>query len=379
MKVLHVVDMIDPSCGGGTAERTYQLAKALIRDGKKCTVLCTSVGLTTSRRAQLQGVELIAVPVLCRRFLIPKISQRTIEQLVASVDVIHVMGHWSVLGARVCLAALKLHKPYVYSPAGSLVIFGRSALLKKLYNIVVGSRIIRQADVGIAVTALERQQFHSYGVADEKIQLLPNGVHPDVDFVPDSNAFRILYGLSDKPVILFLGRLNPIKGPDILLAAFFLIADKHPQAMLVIAGPEEELADGLKAEVERLGLQHRVIFTGFIGGDDKQNALAAADLLVVPSRHEAMSLVALEAGLLGTPVLLTDQCGFDEAMQVGGGVIVEVSVSSMAKALDKMLTAPEQLPLQGANLRRLVIERFTWGSLNRKICQTYERLLSARH
>ena len=106
MNVLHVSDAIDPSRGGGTAERTFQLAMALRRAGVFCSILCTDLGLGDKRRAELEGVDLIAVPTLLKRFLVPSISRKRIDQLVGQADVIHVTGHWSILGARVCLAAL---------------------------------------------------------------------------------------------------------------------------------------------------------------------------------------------------------------------------------------------------------------------------------
>ncbi len=379
MKVLHVSDAIDPSRGGGTAERTYQLAIALRRSGVACTILCTDLGLGETRRGELDGVELIAVPTLLQRFLLPLISRRSIEELVAQADVIHVTGHWSVLGARVCLAAQRLGKPYVYCPAGSLRMFGRSAWLKRFYNFLVGHRVVSGAARCLTVTELEREQFHEYGVPDERIVLLPNGVHPNPDIVPAPQAFRFQHGLNSKQVLLFLGRLSPIKGPDLLLEAFAAVATCHPQSVLVFAGPEEELGADLRAEAARLGLAKRVLFIGFIAGQDKQDALAAADLLVVPSRQEAMSLVALEAGLCGTPVLLTDQCGFDEVEDAGGGAVVAVRVDAIAAGIDRMLYAAGELPEQGEKLRQLVLTHYTWDGLTRQVCQLYEELAGAGH
>ncbi len=379
MNVLHVSDAIDPSRGGGTAERTFQLAMALRRAGVFCSILCTDLGLGDKRRAELEGVDLIAVPTLLKRFLVPSISRKRIDQLVGQADVIHVTGHWSILGARVCLAAQRLDKPYVYCPAGSLRIFGRSAWLKRLYNLLIGHRIVCGAALCLSVTELEREQFHEYGVPDERIVLLPNGVHPNPDIVPAPQVFRLRHGLQSKQVLLFLGRLSPIKGPDLLLEAFAVVATCHPQSILVFAGPEDELGSDLRAEAARLGLAERILFIGFISGQDKQDALAAADLLVVPSRQEAMSLVALEAGLCGTPVLLTDQCGFDEVEDAGGGAVVAVRVDAIAAGIDRMLNAADELPVQGEKLRQLVLTHYTWDGLTRQVCQLYEELAGAAH
>lgn len=375
MKVLHVADAIDSSRGGGTAERTFQLASALHRAGVRCTVLCTDIGLGSDRRTELGSITLIAVPVLLHRFLIPRISSKYIERLVEDADVIHVTGHWSVLGARVCLAAQRLGKPYVYCPAGSLRIFGRSPTLKRLYNMLVGRRIVRGAARCFAVTELEREQFHQYGVSDEHIVLLPNGVRPNPEMVPCPQTFRARHGVEMKRVLLFLGRLSPIKGPDLLLKAFAAIAVRHKHAVLIFAGPADELGASLKVEAGRLGLLNQVLFVGFLAGQGKQDALAAADFLVVPSRQEAMSLVALEAGLCGTPVLLTDQCGFDEVESSGGGYVVAVQPEAIAEGIERMLNAAETLKEQGECLRQLVLSRYTWDGLTRQACELYEELV----
>lgn len=374
MRILHVADAIDPSLGGGTAERTFQLALALRRAGVACTVLCTDTGLGARRKEELVDVKLVAVPTFSRRFLLPRISFRRIEALVSEADVVHVTGHWSVLGALVCLAALRLKRPYVYCPAGSLRIFGRSALVKRFYNWLVGSRIVLGASRCLAVTELEREQFHEYGVPDARIVLLPNGVHPDPEAVPDPKAFRARYALDDKQVILFLGRLSPIKGPDLLLAAFAKIAKQSGATHLVLAGPDAELGEALRVEVAAAGLSERVLFAGFLAGQEKQNALAAADLLVVPSRQEAMSLVALEAGLCGTPVLLTDQCGFDEVQSIGGGAVVAVDRQAIADGMTRMLEDPAALRAQGERLRALVMSRYTWDGLTQRALALYGKL-----
>jgi glycosyltransferase involved in cell wall biosynthesis len=371
-----VSDAIDPSLGGGTAERTFQLALALHRANVACTVLCTELGLGDKRKAELRDIDLIAVPTLLRRFLTPLVSYRRIKDLVADADVVHVTGHWSVLGAMVCLIALKLGRPYVYCPAGSLRVFGRSALLKRIFNWVVGKRIVQGAARCLAVTNLERQQFTEYGVDESRVELLPNGVHYPAQATVNPQAFRDGYGLPEGQIVLFLGRLSPIKGPDLLLAAFAKIATKLGSTHLVIAGPDGELSGQLRSFVIEAGLSTRVLFTGFLAGQEKQDALAAASLLVVPSRQEAMSLVALEAGLCGTPVLLTDQCGFDEVQELDGGRVVAVDVDALAEGLQFMLQDPERLNAQGQRLRAAILSHYTWDGLTQQALVLYSKLVS---
>ena len=377
MRVLHVCDAIDPSVGGGTAERTFQLAKALVRAGIAVTVLATDAGITKARIDDLTDVELVLVGSLLRRFYVPRISSAKIDDLVLQADIVHITGHWSVLGARVASAARRHGKPYVFCPAGSLRIFGRSSILKRIFNKLIGYETVEKAAYCLAVTELEREQFHEYGVADSRIVLLPNGVNPTES--GGASGERFLCGLEleqGAQLILFLGRLSPIKGPDLLLEAFCKVAGRYPQAHLVFAGSDEELGSKLKTQALSSEFGARIHFVGFLGGLAKHDALAGADFLVVPSRQEAMSLVALEAGLAGTPVLLTDQCGFNEVERIGGGCISGVNVDSLSESLDKMLSEVATLDLMGARLKQLVLERYTWDGLTSDCLTLYEKIIS---
>ncbi len=325
----------------------------------------------------MKGVELALVPSLLRRFYVPRISSARIDELVSQADIVHLTGHWSILGARVAMAARRLGRPYVYCPAGSLRIFGRSALLKKAFNRLVGRRIVRSASRCLAVTALEREQFYEYGVTDSQIFLLPNGVNPAERKGSSGERFRRLYDLEHNALLLlFLGRLSPIKGPDLLLEAFCSLAGRFPQAHLIFAGGDEELGGKLRAKARDCEVGSRIHFVGFLGGIAKHDALEGVDLLVVPSRQEAMSLVALEAGLAGTPVLLTDRCGFDDVELVGGGRVASVNVESIAACLEKMLNEPVMLESMGARLKQLVLERYTWDGLTRDCLALYREIIS---
>jgi glycosyltransferase involved in cell wall biosynthesis len=325
----------------------------------------------------MRGVELVLVPSLLRRFYVPRISSTRIDELISRADIVHVTGHWSVLGARVAMAARRFGKPYIYCPAGSLRVFGRSALLKKLFNWLVGHQIVRSASRCLTVTALEREQFHEYGVTDSQIVLLPNGVNPAETNGSSGERFRRLFGFDkDALLVLFLGRLSPIKGPDLLLEAFCSLAGRFPHVHLIFAGGDEELGSKLRAQARDCEAGSRIHFVGFLGGLAKHDALGGVDLLVVPSRQEAMSLVALEAGLAGTPVLLTDQCGFDDVAIIGGGRVASVTVESLAVSLEKMLNESVALESMGTRLKQLVLERYTWDGLTRDCLALYREIIS---
>jgi glycosyltransferase involved in cell wall biosynthesis len=144
---------------------------------------------------------------------------------------------------------------------------------------------------------------------------------------------------------------------------------------VVFAGPDEGMLPQLRRIAAECGVEDRVHFVGYLGGTAKSQAYHAAELLVVPSRQEAMSIVALEAGISGTPVLLTDQCGFDEVARVGGGMVVPASVEGLREGLNQMLESPSRLKQMGANLQRFVGKHLTWDAAAEKYLTLYSQIL----
>ncbi|MCK9376401.1 MAG: glycosyltransferase [Syntrophobacterales bacterium] len=378
MKILNVVTHIDPVTGGGCAERTRQMSRYLARCGEEVTLLTTDLGITDECRKALPGVEVVALPAFMKRFYFPVLQLNRIKKAVAEADMIHLMGHWSVLNTLVYLFLKQQKKPYVVCPAGALPICGRSKVLKAIYNSLIGRRIIQEAAADILVTAGELPSCQDYGIETDKILVIPNGIDPDEPNHIDVAAFREKSGLGPTPFILFMGRLNHLKGPDLLLRAFCEAMDELPGCHLAVAGPDDGMGQEMEDITNSYGAKTRVHFLGYLENPAKTEAYQAAQLVVIPSRQEAMSIVVLEAGICGTPVLLTDQCGFNEVAAVDGGEVVPASVPGIKAGLLRMLENPQKLAAQGANLKRFVEENYRWDALVFKYIELYRKILLRR-
>jgi len=377
MRVLHVNTTIDLVSGGGTAERTFQMSRSLAKAGVGCDVLVLDLGLTPERLGALAGVRVFALRCVSKRFYVPLVSPFRLRSIIKGADVVHLMGHWTLVNALVYLLARRLGKPYVVCPAGALPVYGRSRVLKRLYNRLIGRRIVRDANGHVAIVEGEVPQFEGYGVPAKKVTVIQNGVDPG-DYVADGRpALRDEHGIGDAPYVLSIGRLNEIKGPDLLLEAFAGARDALPGCHLVFAGPDEGMLAGMRDAARRSGLEGRVHFVGHLGGEEKSRALHDACLLAIPSRREAMSIVVLEAGAAGAPVLITDRCGFGEVEEAEGGLVVPATVEGLRSGLAELLSRPGRLRRMGKNLRRLVVERFTWDSAIQKYLALYREVLRA--
>lgn len=376
MKVLNVNMSLDPVHGGGSVERTFQMSRHLVKAGHQCAVITTDIGLTPQRISELEGVDVVAFPTLVKKYYIPKFSYRKIRDIVKNIDIIHLMNHWTFLNALVYIIARNLKKPYVVCPAGSLPYHGKSERIKKIYNLIVGYRIIRNANRCIAISPDEIDQFREYGIRADNISVVPNGINADDFCDAHANVFRKRFKMGDEPFVLFMGRLASIKGPDLLLRAFCnVINSKNINYHLVFAGPDEDMLVELKKISQEQGVDNKVHFIGYVGGTEKVSAYREADLLVIPSRQEAMSIVVLEAGITGTPVLLTDRCGFDVVEDVNGGKVVPATVEGLERGLTELLREPDRLGSMGMNLRKYVDENYTWEKTVNKHIALYNDIL----
>lgn len=330
MRVLCVNMTLDPRTGGGSAARTLEASRLLAAAGVDCDIVAADEGLDAVQAPP--GVRIVPVPVVGGRLRIPIGRFGLVRAAVIRAEVILLVNHWTAINALVWRQASALGRPYVVCPAGALPIEGgRSRWLKRLYNRATGRAIVSGASAHLAVTRDEAAQFAPYGVDPASVAVVPN-VMPEV--APgDADRFRSMFRIPDAPILLFLGRLAPIKGPDLLVEAFARSAAARPDWHLVLGGPDDGLRGALEAQVHRANLQARVHFTGFLDHQAKGDALAAADLLVVPSRREAMSIVVLEAAAAGRPVLITEQCGVPEVAHVEGGWIVPATADGLGEGL----------------------------------------------
>lgn len=183
MKVLNINSSLDPKFGGGTTERTIQLSLNLAAEKNiNVSILTLDIGITDTVINKLNQINLIKIPCINKRFMVPSIFNKKIPDSIKKADVIHLMSHWTVINLISYYWIKKYNKPYVVCPAGALPIYGRSKTLKKIYNFCGGRALIKNANANIAITEDEIENFFDYKVNSKKITVIPNGI--------DSEAFK---------------------------------------------------------------------------------------------------------------------------------------------------------------------------------------------
>jgi glycosyltransferase involved in cell wall biosynthesis len=373
MRVLLVNMTLDAVTGGGTAARTVQSARALAAAGVTCRI-ATTVG-RRDRVPDDEDLDVIRLPAVGGRFRVPTAGFGDMRTAAAQADVLLLLNHWTPINVVAYRAARRTGTPYVVSPAGALPIVGRSRAIKRAYNALYGRRIVRDAAAHIAITADETRQFAPYDVPPDRVVVIPNGM-PDLPR-GDADRFRARHRLGSAPLMLFLGRLAFVKGPDLLLQAFARAATEMPAWHLAYAGGD----DGMRAALLHAAASHpaceRIHFVGHLDAAARSDALAACDLVVVPSRLEAMSLVVLEAAAMARPVLATRTCGVPQIAESGGGWVVEADAESLASGLRTAAASHEAFGDMGEAWRAFAAVRYGWPALAARYRELFARVIQA--
>jgi len=203
--------------------------------------------------------------------------------------------------------------------------------------------ILHRAEVVIAPTVAIKNELKRYAPHIKRLEVIPTGV--DLDrFNPriDGSEVRRRYGLEGKKVILHLGRIAWEKNIDLVVRGFALLSAHEPEARLLLVGegPAKEHVRGL---VEELGIEERVIFTGFVPDPELPQFYAACDVLTLASKFETQGLVILEAMAVGKPVSGIRYRAVAELVREGeNGELFEETPYSWSQATLRLLRDPER-------------------------------------
>ncbi len=383
MRILHVSESLDPA-HGGTPAVPKALASAQAGLGHDVTILTRDEpGRADAIRESMASiphadkVRIIGVPRGGRLDMWVNRSARAWAlQHAHEFDFAHLHSMWSPIphGAARGLSAGGV--PYTLCPHGMLDEWSmaRSRSKKMLHLALVSRRTMRRCAFIHALSEHEAECVRSFGFGPP-VEIIGNGVQPaEYESIPDPGEFRSAHPvLGDGPYVVFLGRLHPGKGLDLLTSAFGWVAGRFPDARLVLIGPDA----GAREDVERVageaGLSDRVVLPGPVYGREKLAALAGAVCYALPSEHEGFSVAICEALACGTPVLISPECHFAEVERAGAGVVVERRADAIAGALASMLEDPDRAAAMGRRGRGLVFERYTWPGVAARCVELYQR------
>jgi glycosyltransferase involved in cell wall biosynthesis len=383
MKILHVVDSLDPA-GGGPPVVMTRLAAAQAALGHDVTLAAFGPLAVDRLSGLLSGVP--NAERLRLRWVTPvgRLSaalglglRRELQDVVESSDVVHTHGVWDVLIRAACQLAYRRGVPYVVAPHGMLDPWSLAQrATKKRIALALGYRRLLQRATFLHVLNQDEADLIAPLRLRTPIEVIPNGVFmEEMEPLPSSEEFRAQHPeLAGDPYILFLGRLHHKKGLDYLADAFAIAAARAPELRLVVAGPEAGAGDDFLRRVREHGIASRVHLVGPVYGPQKYAALAGADCFCLPSRQEGFSIAVLEALACGVPAVLSEACHFPQVEEAGAGRIVALDPQAIGAALVEVSRGGNAMR---ARARSLVQSQFLWANIAQKVLGLYTRLSQA--
>lgn len=348
MRILQVSPYWAPAWGyGGPPRVMHAFAAGLVERGHDVTVHTTDVldgdGRSGPSREVMDGVAVRRFRNLSnslawqrKKYFPPALVASTLLEA-RRFDIVHVTDARTVPTVSGFLGALVGRSALCLSAHGSLPASqGLRGLVKRAYDTVLVRPMVARSSLLLAQTDHEAALYASFGGAEQHIHLLPLPL-PPLGQSADQGAFRRRIGVSDDVrMILFLGRLSPLKGVDLLLDAVGSILNKS--TIVVLVGRDDGHLAHLRRRFAPLFADGRVRFVGPVYGSERFQAYADADVFcLTPTHWEETSVAALEAASCGTPVVVTEQADMPGLQAASGGFVVPASAARIRSAVERAL------------------------------------------
>jgi glycosyltransferase involved in cell wall biosynthesis len=389
MNILHVVPFFYPAWAyGGVPRIIYELCRELVRQGQEVSVYTTDVMDAWTRNTSANGtMDVDGIKTTYFRNVNNKLAyyyniylpigmRKQVKKELGQFDIIQMTGHRNFLNNITHFYSRAYGVPYVFCGEGTVLRQERRIWAKHLFDPVFGNNVLADAAHFIAVSSKEVYELERMGVHRSRTAVIPNGM--DVEAfreLPPRGQFRNKYGIGDKKMVLFMGRLAPIKGVGFLVRGFAECA--REDVVLVIAGPDMGSRVEAEAVITEKGLQDKVIFTGLVKGQDKLAAYVDADVTVNSSYYEVFGLVLFESLLCGTPVIATTGSGWGETIkeQNFGRIVTYGDAEELGRMINEMLglSARDRAEMVRRG-KEYVVENFSWPRVAGKLIALYERV-----
>ena len=377
MKILHVISSVFRN-GGGTSEVVPRLCRALAGEGATVTLAVAddSEISDAAKDADASGVRLLqykASPCLEPLRFSPALKA-DMPKLVSDADIVHLHGLWQAPCWYAAAECRNQKKPYVMMPHGFLEPerLKISRWKKRLIGTLVERKNLNNAAALVATSDSEAMGFKAYGL-EKRIHIMPIGLDCE-KYVGKNNASR---SKSGKKRLLYLSRITPVKGLDMLAEAWAKLSRFHNEWELVLAGPDDRGYTGkIKSVFETLVKDDSFRFIGPVYGDEKYKLLNSANAFVLPTRSENWSISVAEAMASSIPVVCTKGAPWQCIEECGAGSWVDVSVDGICNGIERILSlTDDERHTMGGNGRDWVVKNLNWVNIAKNMIAFYNCIL----
>lgn len=298
------------------------------------------------------------------------------EILKSDTDILHIHGLWRYPHLFINSWKRKTCKPVVVTPHGMLdpYILKMQGPVKRFIGRFLFKNTFNVIDCYHALCKKEMQDIRAYGLK-QPVAIIPNGIN-----LPNENIK--FQSFDDKNHLLYLGRLHPKKGVDLLIKAIAGIKLENSLFLNnwtidIVGWDHENTKKSLEELVVKYELEDNIIFHGGLFGEDKIRMYAISDAYILPSYGEGLPMTVLEAWSWNLPVLITENCNLPEGFDAKAAIKIDTNVDSVINGLEKLFNMSDEDRIKmGQNGYELVKEEFTWNSSAKKMTILYNWLLN---
>lgn len=374
-KIVLVIPYFSPAWGfGGPVRLAYSFGKKLVNMGHEVVVITSDINSDGTRilekEKRIKGMLVVYLPNLSkwlaiRKMFLPLGIWPALKKHAKDAEIIHCFDYRTVLNIYVWLFGLVYKKRYLVSVLGQIGLgddYKRG--IKRIFDFFMGKRLMKDSVGIISQSSQEDKEVADFSPNCTRF-LLPLAIDEEEtkDLLP-KGTFRKKIGLSENDeVIMFLGRINRLKGIEVLINSFAKIVKKN--RYLVIAGRDDGYLNEAQKIVEKLNLVSQVIFVQQISGQERFEAYQDADLFAfTPIYQEETSLACLEAMFMGTPLLVAKTATIPFFDKYCPGIeISEINEGVISRELERLLSIPKEDKLKlKKRAKDLIHDHFVLGT-----------------
>ena len=360
---------------GGLPFSTFYLCQSLTRAGADVRVVttdCNGAGrldVPTDRWTTYEDVPVWYARNRGGPLLYAPSAARALAERMPHVDCVINSGTlWSHLGFLPWRATVRRRIPSLTYVRGLLDpwAFNFKPWRKRIYWHTIGKRILRDSTIVIALSDSERAALRRLRVSN-RIEVIPNGAFLDTGPSPRTLVDTKMAELRGRRYVLFLGRIHPKKGVDLLVRAIANGAFERERLAFVIAGPlDAEYAVEWQQLLVSARLNDAVVIPGAVRGELKAALLRNAECFVLPSHSEGLPVAVLEALAAGCPVVISRQCNLPEVEAARAGIVIDPEVGELTSAIQNVL-ADEGRRNEMREQARALAQKFDWNVIAQRV------------
>ncbi len=376
---------------GGPSQMVMGLSRALAAQAVKVTVLTTDsngdsgqapLEVPLDRPVEQDGYQIRYFR--CSPFRRYKFSLELLRWLknhAQEFDLAHIHALFSPVSTAAAAIARQQKLPYVLRPLGTLdpADLKKKRQLKQLYAALWEGPNLAGARAVHFTSAQEAKVSERFGVTTRDL-VMPLGVQLPESQV-SADQVRSQFALpSDRPLLLFMSRIDPKKGLDLLLPALEALLAEGLKFHWVLAGgnPQDPgYENQIKQTIQASPLAAHTTIAGFVSGELKTALLRTADLFVLPSYYENFGIAVAEAMSVGVPVVISDQVHIWDAVQTAeAGWVSPCEVQPLTEQLRVALQDSTERQRRGQKAQAHALEHYSWDAIARQMIHTYHQLLT---